>query len=93
MGPLGYVCLQCLLRPHGSVVGGDYLLYTRLYKECGWMPNPPVRIPSVFCCLEARNDRRDGALRISLVVSLAVPARSSSGVAVGGGLGACAVVA
>ena len=43
------------------------------------------RILSVFCCLEASNNRRDGALRIYLAVALAVAARSSVGVATGGG--------
>ena len=38
---------------------------------------PSGRLPSVFRCLEARNDSRDGALRISLAVALVVSAISS----------------
>ena len=41
-------------------------------------------LTSVFRCLEAKNDRRDGALSIYLAVALAVAARSSIGVATGG---------
>ena len=46
---------------------------------------PSGKLPSIFRCLEARNDRRGGALRISLAVALSVSARSSVGVAAGGG--------
>ena len=45
---------------------------------------PSGRIPNVFRCLEARNGRRDGALRILLEVALDVSTRSSVGVAAGG---------
>ena len=46
---------------------------------------PSGRPPSVFLCLLARNDRREGASRISLAVALAVAARSSVGESMGGG--------
>ena len=38
---------------------------------------PLGRPPSVSLCLLARNDKREGALRISLAVALAIDARSS----------------
>ena len=46
---------------------------------------PSGRPPSVFLCLLARNDRREGASRISLAVALAVAVRSSIGELTGRG--------
>ena len=46
---------------------------------------PSSMLTSVFRCLEASNNRRDGALKLFLVVALAIAARSSVGVAAGGG--------
>ena len=46
---------------------------------------PSGRLHSVFRCLEARNNIRDGALRIYLAVALAVAAKPSAGVSACGG--------
>ena len=46
---------------------------------------PFVRLSSVFHCLEIRNNKRDGVIRISLSGVLAIAAISSVGVATGGG--------
>ena len=53
---------------------------------------PLGRPPCVFLYLPARNDKREGALMISLVVALAVATRLSDGDSTGGGYGACSVV-
>ena len=46
---------------------------------------PSDRLTSVFYLLEARNNRRDGALRIYLAFALSIATRSSVGVSGGGG--------
>ena len=71
---------------------GDAHLYTGPEQVRSWMCHPLGRPPSISRCLLARNDKREGALRIYLVVSLALAARSSISGATGGEYGAFAIV-
>ena len=85
MGPLGNGSLQCLRRPGGAVWSGmPYSTYFWRRSVVGCF-TPSGRPPSVFLCLLARNYRREGASRISLMVALAVADRSFVGELTGGG--------
>ena len=83
--PLGDVGLQRLRRPWGAVrsrIPSSTYLLKRTVAGCF---TPLGRPPSVFLCLLGSNDKREGALRISLLVALAVDARSSVGESIGEG--------
>ena len=71
---------------HGGLVcaGISSSTYDYMRSTAGCL-TPSDSITSVFHCLEARNNRRYVLISISLAVSLAVAARSSVGVAAGGG--------
>ena len=60
-----------------------YSTYDCMRAAAGCL-NSSSRLSSVFRCLEARNDKRSGVLRISMVVALTISARSSVGVTAGG---------
>ena len=73
-------------RDHGGPVWAGMPSYTYLFRRAAaGCVAPSGRPPSVFLCLLARNDKMEGASRISLAVALAVAARSSLGESTGGG--------
>ena len=74
-------------------MGRYALLYIFFRRSAAGCFTPSGRPPSVLLCFLVRNYIREGASRISLVVALAVAARSSIGESTGGGQGACAIVA
>ena len=75
MGPIGDEYLHCLGIPRGSVCAGIPFSIYDCMRDADRLLTRSIRITSVFCCLEARNDRRDGPLRIFLEVALAVAPR------------------
>ena len=71
---------------HGSPVWAGMPSSTYIWRRAAAGCFTSVGRPlSVFLCLLARNDKREGALRISLAVALDVSARSSVGELTGGG--------
>ena len=80
------MAVSSALGDHGGLVWAGIPSSTYDYmRAVDGCLTPYGRLTSVFHCLEARNNRRDDALRISLAVALTVAARSAAGVDVGGG--------
>ena len=75
LGPLD-MSISSAWGDHRGIVweGTPYSTYDCMRDAAGCLP-PSGRLPSVFCCLEARNNRSDVSLRIFLAVALAVSVR------------------